>query len=259
MARASLQRPDSLDVYGLLWRGVELRRRYTPSDNAKGRELLEKVVALDPNYAAAYTHLAWTHFQDWQNGWLPGKPRESYQKGLDLAYKGVALDPRDGWAHGTFGYILLFGKKYDEAAAQFGEALKANPNDADLLVLSSGLYAYIGRPEEGIKRVKEAMRLNPYSPNWYFWSLGLCQDVAHDYEGAVETLRRMSPIGEARRILAACLAYLGRIEEARAEAEKYLKDNPSFSVSYHGSTQPFLHDKDRQHAVEGYIKAGLPR
>jgi hypothetical protein len=69
----------------------------------------------------------------------------------------------------------------------------------------------------------------------------------------------MSPIGEARRILAACLAYLGRMEEARAEAEKFLKDNPTFSASHWGSTQPFLHEKDRQHAVEGFIKAGLPR
>jgi adenylate cyclase len=49
------------------------------------------------------------------------------------------------------------------------------------------------------------------------------------------------------------------MEEARAEAEKYLKDNPSFSASNWASTHPSPHDKDRQHAVEGLIKAGLPR
>ena len=69
----------------------------------------------------------------------------------------------------------------------------------------------------------------------------------------------MKPIGEARRTLAASLAYLGRVEEAHAEAEKFLKDNPSFSVSDWASRAPFLHEKDRQHAVESYIKAGLPR
>jgi len=52
---------------------------------------------------------------------------------------------------------------------------------------------------------------------------------------------------------------LGRMEEARAEAEKLLKDNPSFSASHIGSTHPYFHDKDRQHLVEGLIKAGLPR
>jgi hypothetical protein len=66
-------------------------------------------------------------------------------------------------------------------------------------------------------------------------------------------------MGTARRILAASLAYLGRMEEAHVEAERFLKDNPTFSASNWGSQSPWLHEKDRQHAVEGYIKAGLPR
>ena len=95
-------------------------------------------------------------------------------------------------------------------------------------------------------------------PPWHLGLLGIAQYIAHDYEGAIETLKKMSPIGIYGVYLAASLAQLGRMEEARAEAEKFLKDNPSFSASHWGSTQPFLHDKDRQHAVEGYIKAGLP-
>jgi hypothetical protein len=39
----------------------------------------------------------------------------------------------------------------------------------------------------------------------------------------------------------------------------FLEDNPSFSASVWASHAPFLHDKDRQHFVEGFIKAGLPR
>jgi tetratricopeptide (TPR) repeat protein len=171
----------------------------------------------------------------------------------------VALDPGDGWLRGSLGYFLLYRKKYDEAAAEFGEALKANPNDTNLLALSSDGYKFLGQPEEAIKRIKEAMRLNPYYPPWYLGFSGIAQYIAHDYEGAIETLRKMSPIGMFRIYLAASLAQLGRMEEARAEAEKFLKDNPTFSASYYGSTLPFLHDKDRQHAVEGFIKAGLPR
>jgi len=73
------------------------------------------------------------------------------------------------------------------------------------------------------------------------------------------SIRKMSPMGEGRKHLAASLAYLGRMEEAHVEAEKFLKENPNFSAAYWGSNHPFLHDKDRQHAVEGFIKAGLPR
>ncbi len=66
-------------------------------------------------------------------------------------------------------------------------------------------------------------------------------------------------MGAGRRTLAACLAYLGRMEEGRAEAQKFLKEDPSFSVSVWASQAPFLHEKDRQHAVEGFVKAGFPR
>jgi len=259
MAKASLQHPDSLDAYGLFWRAYELFFRYTPADNAKARELTERAIALDANYGAAYRGLAWTHFNDWQYGWLPGRPKQSYQKALDSAYKAVALDPRDGFARCSLGYFLLYGRKFEEAAAEFEEALKTNPNDAHLIVISAEFYTDVGRPEEAVKRIKEAMRLNPNYPNWYLYILGISHYVAHDYRGAVETLKKMSPMGEARSNLAASLAQLGRMEEARTEAEKYLKDNPSFSATYAGSTIPFLHDKDRQHLVEGFIKAGLPR
>ncbi len=259
MARASLKHPDSLDAYGLYWQAFEILMHFTPTDNAKAREICEKAIALDRKYDPPYRLLAWTHYYDWQYGWLPGKSKESYQKAMDLIYKAVALDPGDGLTRASLAYFLLRGRKFDEARAEFEEALKTNPNDVRILVLASEFYGWTGQPKEAIHRIQEAMRLNPNYPNWYLYSLGFCQYVAHDYQGAVETLRKMSPMGVARGLLAASLAQLGRMEEARAEAEKCLKENPSYSATYVGSTSPFLHDKDRQHVVEGLIKAGLPR
>jgi len=259
LARVSLSHTDSLDAYVLALRGRELYMHYTASDNAKGRELIEKAIALDPNFAPAYSMLSHAYLHDFRYfGSL--KPKESYQKALDLASRAVALDPSLGYARRALGMTLLYGMKHHQALTQFEEGLKANLNDADLLVSSGEVFIWMGQPEEAIKRIKEAMRLNPCYPNWYLWTLAGAQFyAAHDYEGVVETLRQMSPLGEARRILAASLAYLGQMEEARAEAEKFLKDNPSFSASDWASRAPFLHEKDRRHAVEGFIKAGLPR
>ena len=61
-----------------------------------------------------------------------------------------------------------------------------------------------------------------------------------------------------RRILAAALAQLGRITEARKQAQQFLSDFPHFSAKQWGSTQPFHNDADRQHFIDGYVKAGLP-
>jgi tetratricopeptide (TPR) repeat protein len=203
--------------------------------------------------------LAWSYLNDFRF-FRQAKPQEAYRKALECAYKAVALDPRESRNRAVLGEVLVYGRKHHQALAQYEEGLSANPNDAGLLVFIAEVYVYMGQPEKAIPQIKQAMRLNPYHPHWYWWDLGWAKYMTRDYEGAVESLRQMSPLGTApRRNLAASLAQLGRMEEARAEAEKFLKDDPSFSTSYWSSHAPFLHEKDRQHEVEGYIKAGLPR
>ncbi len=252
-----IKHPNSLDAYSLVLYGRDLVWKFTPDDNAKGRELFEKALTLDPNYASAYAWLSFSYFFEWQ--WYgAAKPKETYKRAVDFAHKAVALDPRDAWARFALGMVLLYDNKHDQAIAQFEEGLKANPNNADLLAGSADPYVFNGQPEEAVKKAKKGMRLNPYYPGWYLFQLGCAQYTARDYEGAIETLTKMSPIGEPRRILAASLAYLERMDEAQAEAKRFLQGNPSFSTSHWSSTQPFRYDKDRQHAIQGYIMAGLP-
>ncbi len=69
---------------GFIGAAYELYRRFTPSDNAKARELFEKAIALDPNYASAYADVGVDTFHR-LGALAPGKPKESYQKALDLA------------------------------------------------------------------------------------------------------------------------------------------------------------------------------
>ena len=61
-----------------------------------------------------------------------------------------------------------------------------------------------------------------------------------------------------RRLLAASLAKLGRLEEARHEAELFMVSDPHFTISQWTDSQPFQADETRQHFVDGYRLAGLP-
>jgi hypothetical protein len=89
--------------------------------------------------------------------------------------------------------------------------------------------------------------------------LGHAQYAARQYERAAKTLRREETYRtESRRILAAALAQLGRLDEARQEAKLYLIGNPSFTIRRWLGTQPFRDDAAREHYIEGYRKAGLP-
>ncbi len=162
MAKASLKHPESLDAYSLYWRGLEIYWRFTPRNNAKARELFEKAIALDPHFARAYALLAETHYMDWQSGFASGKAQGVLSKGPGSGKQGRGPGSEGPWARFALGHVLLFGKKYKEAVTQYEEALKANPNSADLLAESAEPYLFGGQPEEGIRRVREAMRLNPY-------------------------------------------------------------------------------------------------
>ena len=61
-----------------------------------------------------------------------------------------------------------------------------------------------------------------------------------------------------RRILAASLAQLGRMDEARQEATLFMASTPLFRISHWAATFPTRDDAVRDHFVEGYRKAGLP-
>jgi hypothetical protein len=87
----------------------------------------------------------------------------------------------------------------------------------------------------------------------------LAQYAARQYDSAVVTLRKEATYRTvSRRILAASLAQLGRIDEAQQEAALFMAGNPLFTISHWASTQPFRDEAMREHFVDGYRKAGLP-
>jgi len=114
-------------------------------------------------------------------------------------------------------------------------------------------------PAEGIASVAQALRLNPHPPAWYYWAKGEAEYAARQYEASLATLRVEATYGTpSRSILAAALAQLGRIEEARVEGRLFLADYPRFRIESFLDTQAFRHKSDREHFADGYRKAGLP-
>jgi adenylate cyclase len=66
-----------------------------------------------------------------------------------------------------------------------------NPNDDLVPVEHARLLMNIDRPEDGLMRVREAMRLNPYHPNWYWNAEGTCLHIAGRYEEAIDAFDRV--------------------------------------------------------------------
>ena len=158
---------------------------------------------------------------------------------MELAEKAVALDPNDAFCRYVLGTILAYERRWQESDAEFATALELDPNHADTWAALSDMSVLSGRIADGLEQIQKAFRLNPYPPSWYFLHLGQAQYAARDYEAAVETLRREETYRtNSRRFLAASLAQLGRLDEARREVEMFLVTHPYFTISHWIASQP---------------------
>src|SRR5262249_21956346 len=229
-------RPASLEAYDLCVRGRAAFMHW-PETFVECIPLFEQAIALDSNYAEAHRWLALGQ----SLGWLHyNRPEDPFRRlSIEHAKKAVALDPDDSGAHWALAFVLLYERLWEESAKEFETALRLNPNDADTWASLADLNVMEGRGAEAVKCVEKAFRLNP-SASSYYWDLGQAQYAAGQYEAAVKTLRNEATYRTgSRRFLAAALAQLGRLDEAREEATLYIAQNPHFRISYWVKTQPF--------------------
>ncbi|BCG77235.1 winged helix-turn-helix domain-containing tetratricopeptide repeat protein [Mesorhizobium sp. 113-3-3] len=249
-------RPTNLEAYDLCVRARKLIDE-SPQTAREAHLLLTRAVSLDPDYAEAHRWLAMNHWMGWVHWGEPVEPNRRIA--LELARKAVAIDPNDAGCRWVLGNLLAYEHSFEESDAEFAKAFELDPNEADAWATLSDIAVLAGKVEEGLEHIRKAFRLNPYPASWYYLTLGEAQYAARDYEAAVETLRREETYRtSSRRFLAASLAQLGRLDEARAEVEMFLIGNPHFTTSHWVWTEPFRDDAMRDHFVDGFRKAGLP-
>ncbi|WP_017959464.1 adenylate/guanylate cyclase domain-containing protein [Rhizobium leguminosarum] len=249
-------RPKNLEAYDLCVR-ARLLTEESPQTEREAYMLLQRAVKLEPLYAEAlgllaYNRwLAWTHF---------GEPEDPNRRmAVTLAQNAVDLDPNDAGCRYVLGTILAYERRWEESDAAFAKALELDPNHADTWAAMSDMSVLDGRVADGLAQIEKALRLNPHPTCWYLCHLGQAQYAARDYEAAAATLRREDTYRtNSRKFLAATLAQLGHLEEARREAELFLIAHPHFTISHWLSSQPLRDASVRDHFVDGFRKAGLP-
>ena len=249
-------RPRNIEAYDLCVRARKLMDD-TPQSAREAHLMLTRAISLDPGYAEAYRWLAMNHWMGLVHSGGPTAPNRDVA--LELARKAVAMDPNDAGCRWVLAYLLAYERSFAEAEAEFAKAIVLDPNEADTFAALSDIAVLAGRIKEGLEHIRKAFRLNPFPASWYYLTLGQALYAARDYEAAVETLRRDETYRtSSRRFLAASLAQLGRLDEARAEAELFLVGNPDFTTRHWATTEPFRDAATLAHFVDGYRKAGLP-
>jgi Flp pilus assembly protein TadD len=155
--------------------------------------------------------------------------------------------------------LLDYDGQWDAARREHEHALALDPNNADAMVMYADFLLFSGQHSKSEELVRRALRINPLPAAWYFMAQGKIQYALGDYEDAVRTLRNPVTYRTAsRRYLAASLAQLGRVEDARNEAVLFLASNPMFTISHWVSSTQFGDEATKSHFIEGFRMAGLP-
>jgi len=251
------RRATNLQAYDLFVRGRALATQSLRETRA-ARPLLVKAIEIDPDFAGAHAWLAMSHHFD---ALYYGEPVDEHRTAArTAARKAVEIDPDNADAHIVLGYLRAYEGEFEAGVAEFEQGLRLNPNHSEGWAMLADLRVFEGRAIEAIECAQNSFRVNPYPPGDHYSFLGWAQYAALRYQDAVETLRHPQAGGPgSKRNLAAALAQLGLTTEAREVGREFLSEFPNFSARQWGKTQPFRGDADRQHFIEGYIKAGLPK
>ena len=264
LRRALRKRPDSLEAYDCVLRGMAQRYHLDLDEFTEARTWLERAIALDPGYAAPYALLA-----DWYSirvgqGWSTD-PAADYAEVIRLATAAYERDSFDAMALALCGHVKsLLLHKFDDAIALFDRAIAASPSSAIAWTRSSPTYSYIGDAQEAIRRAEQGLRLSPLDVHIFFAHaiLGLALYVAADHEEGIRwgrQAREENPRWTANlRFLAVNLAAAGQLDEAREVGRALLALEPGFQVDRFMVGYPLRDAERRARFADHLRRAGLP-
>lgn len=262
--RATRKPPENLDAYDNYLRGMASLHQWTRESNEEALRLFYRSIEMDADFASAHGMAAWTFVWRKINGWI-SEPAKEVAEAKRLARRAVELGPDDAVALAVGGYTLVFVcHELENGAAFLERALLLNANLTRGLHSMGWTKSFLGEPDEAIKYLSQAMRLNPLDPLGFRAQGGIAfaHFLACRYDEAVKwaetALRERPNYLAAIRELAAAHAMAGRAGDAQKAMNRLRQIDPGMRVSTVKDWVPFRRADDLEKLQDGLRKAGLP-
>jgi adenylate cyclase len=265
-ARMGYKSTRNLEAWGYAVKAEGTESLLTKETVAKARELYEKALEIDPEYASALTRLAWKHFLDAWFGYTD-TPEESFKRAVELAKKSLAMDDKDPHVHSLWQKIYLMQGEHDKAVEEGKKAIAFGPNDAEAHMHFGQTLANSGFFEEAVQMSEKGMRLHPHRPLYYYvmtiesyYRAGRYEECLSMAEQVIEPSRKAGYWGGvAFSYIWSAMAHLklGQESEARKDVAEALKIFPWYSLEYERSmslVKPAMLQQD----LDDLRKAGVP-
>jgi TolB-like protein/class 3 adenylate cyclase len=256
--------PDSMDLY---FRGMScIHKGMTAEHLAQADGFLERAVALDPNNINALVGKAWVD-AGFAGSFLTDDRAARLEGAEATAIKALSLAPNHAFAHLVLGAIYSIVNRGSDAIAELEHALALDRNLASAHAMIGMSKTALGRAEEAEDHYRKALRLSPGDVRAHHWmsSAGTAKLHLGQDDEAVLWLRRAIDANRNYAFthfsLAAALAQLDRIAEARAAVSAGLALEPAFTIrrlraGERSDNPTYLTGRVRIYA--GMRKAGVP-
>jgi len=219
--RARRKPTSNLQAYDLFLRALASVHNLDRSVIEQAIALLERAIALDPNYARALALQA--RLQARRGVVCGADPADPSVTGSAcralLAVEKGRDDPEVLWMACLA--IGLVGGDLRAGIALIDRSLALNPHSSEALASSSLMRAFMGDRATAIAHAERGLRLNPTGPDIYhiYQARGILDFGDADYEGCcnwvAQALRELPNFPPSLRYQAASLGLLGRHQEAQ--------------------------------------------
>ncbi|MDB3921482.1 hypothetical protein N9363_05925 [Paracoccaceae bacterium] len=212
----------------------------SPEGALAAKKHFEKALKLDPSFARPYGYLALT-FSRGANAnsrlALPNINRETAVYMADiLSLAGVSIGSNIPQAYFSRAFIETFLLSEHRAALENANlALSLNPSYADALGLKASILNVLQKPEEALKALARAKKLNPNFSVEYLQIEAIALLMLGQWEAAKKTssiaVERLPESASGRINLICADFYLGNIDDALWNLEELITINPDFDLS----------------------------
>jgi tetratricopeptide (TPR) repeat protein len=213
---------ENMEAYHLYLKGRYFWNKRTGDGIKKGIEYFHQAIALDLNYALAYSGLA----DSYALGILSSdvNPEESFPRAKEAAERALSLDDTLAEAHTSLARVKeMFEWDFTGAESEYRRALDLNPNYASAHHRLGLFLSMMGRFDEGLEQLEQARQLDPMSLTINA-DIGLAHYFARRYDQSVDQLLKTIEMDQsfppARYYLAEVYVQKRMFDKAIAEARK---------------------------------------
>jgi adenylate cyclase len=251
----------NIEAYEFYLRGRKLYHKWTRQSVKFARQMFERAVKVDPDFAAAWAGLAnaYVDLFRWSR-----KPRD-LEKAKRASENALKLVPNSAEAHVSAGQALAIQRRFPEAANAFERAIKEDPTVYEAYYLYGRAMVESGDVEKAVELFEKAQQVRPddYESHTLraqaLTELGREDEARHANQVAVECIEKHLELNpdEARAysLGASLLIRLGQNERSKQWTQQAMTLAPADPLVLYNAACNWALLGETDHALDGLERA----